>query len=49
MTAGDAPALRFSNLFESWPLTRIRSKQRLPSHDSRTMRFKKRAQFWREK
>jgi hypothetical protein len=49
MTAGDAPALQFSNLFEARPLSWIRSEQRFPSHDSRTLRFKKRAQFWREK
>jgi hypothetical protein len=49
MMAGDARALQFSNLFEARPLSRIRSKQRFPSHDSRTLRFKKPAQFWREK
>jgi hypothetical protein len=49
MTAGDAPALQFSNLFESRALIWIRCKQRFPTNDPRTLRFKKRAQFWREK
>jgi hypothetical protein len=38
-----------SYLLEARLLSRIPSKQRFPTHDSRTLRFKKRAQFWCEK
>jgi hypothetical protein len=40
---------RLPELFELRPLSRIRSKQGLPTNDSRALRFKERAQFWCEK
>jgi len=33
------------DLFESWPLSRIGSKQGLPTNDPRALRFKERAQL----